>query len=80
LKLNVGRFGNGTLLSALPIAGNRVSGSVMLSEVRSLAVPYRLTAYDAAYLETAIRLGLPLATLDDELIRACRSARVAIFG
>jgi hypothetical protein len=31
-----------------------------------------LTAYDAAYLELAMRLGIPLATLDRELRKACR--------
>lgn len=31
---------------------------------------YGLTAYDAAYLELAIRKGLPLATFDKELIAA----------
>jgi predicted nucleic acid-binding protein len=35
---------------------------------------HRLTSYDAAYLEVALRRGLPLATLDDDLIRASRAA------
>jgi predicted nucleic acid-binding protein len=36
----------------------------------SLAVKYRLTGYDAAYLELALRKGLPLASLDEELNQA----------
>jgi predicted nucleic acid-binding protein len=38
-----------------------------------------LTSYDAAYLELAMRKKLPLATLDDELRKACISAGVSIF-
>jgi predicted nucleic acid-binding protein len=43
-------------------------------------VRHRLTAYDAAYLELAIRFRLPFATLDNELISAARKERVALFG
>jgi predicted nucleic acid-binding protein len=39
-----------------------------------LAVQHKLSAYDAAYLELALRLGLPLATMDRELVRASRAA------
>ncbi|MGA7685806.1 MAG: type II toxin-antitoxin system VapC family toxin [Terriglobales bacterium] len=39
-------------------------------EVLSLARQERLTLYDAAYAELALRLALPLASLDDELRRA----------
>jgi hypothetical protein len=41
----------------------------VLTEVYSLATRYRLTAYDASYLELALRRNLPLATLDIELNR-----------
>jgi predicted nucleic acid-binding protein len=37
------------------------------SAVSKLAERHRLTVYDAAYLELAIRLGLPLATCDRDL-------------
>ena len=65
-------------LRALPIAVDPRFAQVFTA-VRALAVAHRLTVYDAAYLETAQRHRLPLATLDDELIRASRSAGVAIF-
>jgi predicted nucleic acid-binding protein len=45
-----------------------------------LARTYHLSAYDAAYLELAIREGLPLATLDDDLHRAAAGAGVALVG
>ncbi len=39
----------------------------MFETTASLAREHHLSAYDAAYLELAIRRGLPLATLDDTL-------------
>ena len=37
-----------------------------------------LAAYDAAYLELALRLGLPLATLDTRLAEAARKCGVKL--
>lgn len=50
-----------------------------MGEVHHAAVEYKLSGYDAAYLELAIRKGLPLATLDEDLIKAARAAGVALF-
>jgi predicted nucleic acid-binding protein len=47
-----------------------------MRQVTNLARTYQLTAYDAAYLELAIREGLPLATLDKELRAAATKAGV----
>jgi predicted nucleic acid-binding protein len=41
---------------------------------------HKLSAYDAAYLELALREALPLATLDKDLRTAARSAGVKIAG
>jgi predicted nucleic acid-binding protein len=46
----------------------------------ALARVRNLTVYDAAYLELAIRQGLPLATLDRALERAAIAEGVALFG
>lgn len=59
-------------LHSFNIALDRDGIDRILDDVYRLAVVHRLTGYDAAYLELAIRRNLPLATLDDELIRACR--------
>jgi predicted nucleic acid-binding protein len=45
-----------------------------------LAGTFRLTVYDAAYLELAIRRSLPLASLDRELLDAARSSGVVCLG
>jgi predicted nucleic acid-binding protein len=45
-----------------------------------LAQRHRLTVYDAAYLELALRRGLPLATLDEELRTAAEVEGVELLG
>ena len=49
------------------------------SHTLHLSRRYSLSAYDAAYLELALRLGLPLATLDRELREAQRQAGIPLF-
>jgi predicted nucleic acid-binding protein len=43
------------------------------ADLYSVSRKYALTAYDAAYLELAMRLNLPLATRDAQLIEAAKS-------
>jgi len=45
-----------------------------------LADRHRLTLYDAAYLELALRRGLPLASLDRDLRAAAAAENVQLFG
>jgi predicted nucleic acid-binding protein len=45
-----------------------------------LAERHRLTIYNAAYLELALRRGLPLATLDQELRAAASNEKVQLIG
>lgn len=44
-----------------------------------LADRHRLTAYDAAYLELAMRTGYPLASLDGDLRAAAKKEKVALI-
>jgi predicted nucleic acid-binding protein len=48
--------------------------------VLTLARRHRLTVYDAAYLELALREALPLATLDEALADAARAEGVPLVG
>lgn len=45
-----------------------------------LAEQYKLTLYDASYLELALRQRLPLASLDKELRRAAQANGVPLLG
>jgi predicted nucleic acid-binding protein len=54
----------------------RVRQSVVLALARS----HGLTAYDAVYLELALRRGAPLATFDQRLADAARKAGGRVFG
>lgn len=49
---------------------------VAITAIDEVAASHGLTAYDAAYLELALRRGLPLATLDNALLRAMNKAGV----
>ncbi|MDX2308268.1 MAG: type II toxin-antitoxin system VapC family toxin [Hyphomicrobium sp.] len=55
-----------------------------LSEIERSVLPlarrHNLSTYDAAYLELALRLGLPLATRDLALANAARDAGAALFS
>jgi predicted nucleic acid-binding protein len=50
---------------------------VTITALHELAARHGLSAYDAAYLELAIRRRLPLATLDEALLTAMTQAGVA---
>jgi predicted nucleic acid-binding protein len=64
------------LVGELPIRIDQTSTLDLASSVMDLARQYDLSAYDAAYLELALRLGQPLATLDKGLRSAADRAGV----
>lgn len=67
-------------LSRLPIDVDlRLTAAGVFKETQSLSRKHGLTAYDAAYLEIALRSGLALATADDELRRAALAEDVALL-
>lgn len=51
-----------------------------LSDTLQLARRYQLSAYTASHLELALRTGLPLATLDEDLQKAAKKASVKKFA
>jgi predicted nucleic acid-binding protein len=67
-------------LADLQIIPDDETSTRIWSDTINLADRYRLTVYDAIYLELALRLSLPLATLDAELRKAARNARVPLLG
>jgi len=53
---------------------------VGLQALDALAAEHKLSAYDACYLELALRRKLPLATLDADLLMAMRRCGVPVAG
>lgn len=67
------------LLEALPIIVDHETASRAFADIVQLARTYQLSAYDAAYLELAMRRGLPLACNDGKLKAAAAVAGVVLF-
>jgi predicted nucleic acid-binding protein len=65
-------------LAELPIEVEDLSRTEVFVSVRALAERHRLTGYDAAYLELAVRYRLPLAALDADLNKAALAAGVKL--
>lgn len=67
------------LLEALPITIDDETSSRAFGAIVRVARAHQLSAYDAAYLELAIRRGLPLACLAGKLNTAAVNAGVPRF-
>ena len=67
-------------LTLLPIQVDPDTNDRAWGATIRLAERHRLTVYDAAYLELALRRGLPLATLDRELRVAAKAEDVTLLG
>lgn len=63
-------------LESLPIQIDTLTARQAFSRTLSLSRAYKLSRYNAAYLELAIRQGLLLATLDKDLIKAAKKTDV----
>lgn len=66
------------LLESLLIQVDTATDAFALTATLVLGRQEGLAAYDAAYLELAVRLGLPLATLDTRLAEAARRCSVEL--
>lgn len=64
-------------MEKLAIVGDDFPAS---DDLMRLARKHRLTVYDAAYLELALRLDVELATLDQRLVDAARAEGVRVAG
>jgi predicted nucleic acid-binding protein len=67
------------MLEGVDIEADASTSRHALSGTLQLARRYKLSAYDASYLELALRLGMPLATLDQDLQKAAKKAGVKKF-
>jgi predicted nucleic acid-binding protein len=67
-------------LALFPIHSDLETDRQAWGSTARLAERHGLTLYDAAYLELALRRGLPLATLDRELRAAARGEKVKVLG
>lgn len=67
------------LLGALPITVDLETSTRTFTEILNLGRDRNLSAYAAAYLELAMRRGLPLATLDEKLKAAATAVGVGIY-
>lgn len=66
-------------LRKMPISPDSSPVEQIWEQTLHLARKFRLSAYDAAYLELAIRQNLALATLDANLTQAARQSKTELF-
>jgi len=64
------------MLKGVDIEEDTATFQNALSSTLQLARRYQLSAYDASYLELALRQGMSLATLDEDLQKAAKKAGV----
>lgn len=67
------------LVNNLPITVEQETPERMLKEIVSLARENGLSTYDASYLDLAMRLGLPISTKDESLLKAAKKCQVPVF-
>ncbi len=67
-------------LATLDVFTDELTEEKAWSATTELALRHKLTTYDASYLELAMRLGAPLATLDRDLRRAASAEGVPLLG
>ena len=67
-------------LGGLHIAVEQETPERMLKEIVSLARELRLSTHDASYLDLAMRLDLPLSTLDTSLVNAAKKCKVPAYA
>ena len=65
------------LYALLPIQTDIPFYLEAVGRLQELALAYSLTAYDAAYLELALRKGLAIATFDQRLTQAAQKAGIS---
>ncbi len=67
-------------LRALPIEIDAEGVEQVFDRVLTLADRHRLTVYDASYLELALRTSHPLATQDNDLLKAAQAEQAVLVA
>lgn len=67
-------------ITAAPIVYDELGANHAWRDVVPLALSCRLSAYDALYLELALRLKLPLATFDARLMAAATTLNIEVMS
>ncbi len=67
-------------IAALPISVMPMATAYAFEQVLPIARQGRLSSYDAAYMQLALREALPLATLDADLRRAAKANGVTVLS
>ena len=68
-----------SLVKNLPISVEQETPNRMMKEILAIARYHQLSTYDASYLDLAMRMGLPIATLDKALKNAANKVKVPIY-
>ena len=68
-----------TLLNHLPIMVDRSWPERSMKDLLAVGRTHNLSSYDAAYLELAMRRGLPIATLDQSILAAARRIKIPLL-
>ena len=67
-------------LNQLSIETDEAAPRALQNSVTAVSRQYGLTGYDAQYLELALRLQVPLATLDKKLRKRAEKAGIAVWS
>ena len=68
-----------SLLQTLPIRVDTETARHAWSDVLPVGRSHQLSSYDASYLELAMRIGCPIATLDENIRRAAKPLGVELL-
>ena len=68
------------LLGALPVSVDLTTSERAMGAILALARGHGLSAYDAAYLELAMREGVPIASRDEQLTTAAARCGVPLLS
>lgn len=68
-----------SILGGFPITTDDLSTNNCMNSTLNISREHKLSIYDAAYLELAMREGLPLATFDKQLIKIAKLVGLKII-